>query len=138
MDPIVRREIIMKHYQEPINKGLIEDDRYILNHESHESCVDHIDIMVRIENDIIEDIRFDGEACAIVISSTSILIETLLKKTTEEARVILTNYKKMINEEEYDQEIIKDLIVYNDINKQPNRKLCALLSTNAMIKILKK
>jgi len=84
-------------------------------------------LMVRVENDIITDIRFDGEACAICTSATSILINTLLGKTLSEVKEIYDNYEKMINEEEYNEKILEDAIVYSDIAKQPNRKKCALL-----------
>ena len=43
-----------------------------------ETCIDNIDIQAKIENGVIEDIRFDGEACAICTSSTSIMTELLI------------------------------------------------------------
>lgn len=136
MDSIKRREIMMKHYQDPINRGLIEDERYRSSHANHESCIDHIDIMMLIENDTIQDIRFEAEACAIVISSTSIMIEALMNKTKDEALSILNEYKKMINKEECDEKMVRDLIVYSDIYKQPNRIFCASLSADLIIDIL--
>ena len=44
----------------------------------------------------------------------------------------------MIEEKEYDREILKDLVVYDDIYLQPNRKTCALLPVKAIGKILDK
>ena len=43
------------------------------------------DLMVKINDGIIEDIRFDGEACAICTSSTSIMSELVIGKTIDEA-----------------------------------------------------
>ena len=91
---------------------------------------------MKVENDIITDIRFDGEACAISTSATSIMIKTLIGKNTTEARKILKNYDNMIEEKEYDSDDLGELIVYNEIYKQPNRKTCALLPRNAIIKML--
>jgi len=127
MDNNIRRMIILDHYQNPHHKGLIENDKYIKVNMNNESCIDEINLMVKVEDDIIKDIRFDGEACAICTSATSILINTLIGKTVSEAKEIYENYEKMINEEEYNEDILEDAVVYSDIAKQPNRKKCALL-----------
>lgn len=127
MDQNVKREIILEHYQNPVNKGLIDDTGYILVNTNNESCIDEINLMVKIENNKIVDARFDGEACAICTSSTSIMIHTLIGKTVDEAIQIYKNFNQMINEQEYDSEILEEAAVYDDIYKQPNRKKCALL-----------
>ncbi len=135
-DPELRREIILDNYQNPTNRGLINDSHYIKENTNNESCIDNLDIEMKVENDIITDIRFDGEACAISTSATSIMIKTLLGKTTIEARKILKNYDNMILEKDYDEDVLGELIIYNEIYKQPNRKTCALLPRNAIVKML--
>ncbi len=136
MDNNLKRSIILQHYQSPINKGLIEDNTYIKINMDNESCVDQIDLMIKINNDIITDIKFDGEACAICTSSTSIMIETLLNKTIEQAKEIIKNFENLIDEKEYNEEILESAIVYDEIYKQPNRKKCALLSWWGIKKVL--
>lgn len=136
MDKEVKREIILDNYQNPMNKGLKEDDSYIFENTNNESCIDNIDMMMKVENNIIKDILFDGEACAICTSATSIIIKSLIGKTLEEAESIIVNYQNMINEQEYDKELLGELNVYDDIYMQPNRKKCALLPSNAVEKIL--
>ena len=136
MDSNLRREIIMDNYQDPMNRGLIEDDSYLKVNTNSESCIDNLDYMMKIDNDKIIDIRFDGEACAISTSATSIMIRSLIGKSIEEAKELLINYKNMINEKEYDEELLGELIVYDEIYKQPNRKNCALLPTVAIDKMI--
>lgn len=136
MDSNLRREIILDNYQEPMNRGLIEDDSYIKTRTSSESCIDDLSFMMKIEDGVVKDIRFDGEACAISTSATSIMIRSLIGKSIEDARKILTNYSNMINEKEYDEELLGELVVYDEICKQPNRKNCALLPENAIDKML--
>lgn len=128
MDDNLKRSIILENYQSPVNKGLFEDDTYIKKNMNNTSCIDEVNLMVKVEDNIIKDIRFDGEACAICTSSTSIMIQTLIDKTLDNALDIIDNFEKMIDEKEYDEAILEDAIVYNDIYKQPNRKKCALLS----------
>ena len=136
MNQDLKRTIILENYQNPTNRGLIDDDSYIKVNMNNESCIDEINLMVKVENNVIIDIRFDGEACAICTSATSILINTLLGKAVDEVKNIYENYEKMINEEEYNAEILEDAIVYSDIAKQPNRKKCALLPWWGIKKII--
>ncbi len=127
MQEEMKREIILDHYQNPRNRGLIEDSDYLKADTNNESCIDEIHLMVKITDDKIVDARFDGEACAICTSSTSIMVETLIGKTVEEAIQIYKNFNAMLNEEPYDKETLEQAFVYHDIYKQPNRKKCALL-----------
>lgn len=127
MDQNLKREIILEHYQNPVNKGLIDDDSYILVNTNNESCIDEINLMLKIENNKIVDARFDGEACAICTSSTSVMINTIIGKNLDEAIEIYKNFNQMLNEQEYNSEILEEANAYDDIYKQPNRKKCALL-----------
>ena len=136
MDKNIRREIILDNYQNPVNRGLTDDKDYIYQNTNSDSCIDNIDMQLKEEDGIIKDIVFDGEACAICTSATSILIKTLIGKTLEEAKTIINNYKNMINEKKYDEKLLGELIVYDEIYMQPNRKMCALLPSNAIEKIL--
>lgn len=136
MDSDLRREIILDNYKDPMNKGLVDDSSYFKVNTNSESCIDNLDFMVKIEDGIIKDIRFDGEACAISTSASSIVIRSLINKSVEDAKKILINYSNMINEKEFDKDLIGELIVYDDIAKQPSRKNCALLPSIAVSQIL--
>lgn len=137
MDENLKRTIILQHYQHPKNRGLINDPSYIKANTNNESCIDEIDLMVKVENGKVVDMRFDGEACAICTSSTSIMIDTLIGKNIDEVKEILKNYLNMIDEKPYNEKILEQAIVYNDIYAQPNRKKCALLPWWGIEKILK-
>ena len=132
----LRREIILQHYEHPKNRGLIADDTYIKVNTSNESCIDEIDLMVKVKNGKIIDARFDGEACAICTSSTSIMLDTLIGKSVKEAEEILQQFTDMINEKKYDENVLEEAVVYEDISKQPSRKKCALLPWWGMEKVI--
>ena len=127
MDQVLKREILLDNYNNPTGRGLIDDDSYIKVNTNNESCIDNLDISYKIEQGIITDIRFDGEACAISTSATSIMIKMLVGKTLEEAERIVENYHNMLEEKEYDKDLLGELVVYDEIYKQPNRKRCAFL-----------
>ncbi len=126
----------MDNYNEPFHKGLIDDDSYCKVNTNSESCIDNLDFIMKKKGDIIEDIRFDGEACAISTSVSSILIRKLIGKKVDDAIEILTNYKQMIDGKEYDEDLMGELNAYDEIYKQPNRKNCALLPDVAIEKLL--
>ena len=136
MESELKRTIILEHYQNPKNRGLQNKDEYLKVNTNSKSCIDQIDLEILIEDGIVKDIRFDGEACAICTSSTSIMISILIGKKISDALNIIDNYEKMINEEEYDEKILEEAIVYSDISKQPNRKNCALLTWQGTKEVL--
>lgn len=137
MDENLRREIIMEHYKDPMNKHHTEDPSYQMVNTNNASCIDNLNIYVKIENKIIKDICFEGEACAISTSSTSIMIKNLIGKSVSEAKEYIKNFKNMLNEEPYEEEILQEALAYNEIYKQGNRKHCAYLPYEGMEKILK-
>lgn len=136
MDSNMKRSIILDNYQNPFHKDISDVEGYIKINTNNESCIDNLDIYVKLENDKISDIKFDGEACVICISSTSIMIQNLIGKTIDEAKEIISNYLSMIDEKEYDSCLLGELNVYNDTYKQPSRKKCATLSTLGIEKII--
>ena len=136
MDEELRREIIMEHYMQPEHRHRTDDKDYEKVNTNNESCIDNLDIYVKIKDNIIEDICFDGEACAISTSSTSIMIQNLIGKTKEEAKEYIQNFDNMINERDYDEELLKEGNAYNQIYKQGNRKHCAFLPYEGILKIL--
>lgn len=136
MDENLRREIILEHYQNPRNKEIVDDNRYIKVNTNNESCIDNLDIYILIEDNIIKDIKFIGEACAISTSSTSIMITNLINLTVDDALNYINNFYNMVEEKEYNEEILKEGIVYNTIYKQNNRKNCALLPYKGIKKVL--
>jgi len=135
MDRDLKRIIILDNYQNP-NKRMISGDDYVKINTRNVSCIDNLDIYLKVNNNIDEDITFEGEACVISISSTNILINLIIGKTKKEAIYIIDNYLKMINEEEYDSEVLKELLVYDDTSKQPSRIKCATLSASGIKEFL--
>ena len=138
MDRDIKRSIILDNYQNPNKKIAIDSEEYIKINTRNVSCIDNLDIYLKVNNDIVEDASFEGEACVISISSTNILANLLVGKTKEEGINIIDNYLKMINEEEYDSGVLKELMVFDDTSKQPSRIKCATLSANGIKEFLEK
>ena len=60
MNQELKRSIILEHYQNPKNKGLVESEEYIKVNMNSDSCIDEVNLMAKIKDGKIEDIRFDG------------------------------------------------------------------------------
>lgn len=138
MDRELKRSIILDNYQNPNKKVISSEEEYIKINTRNVSCIDNLDIYLKIKDNIIVDITFEGEACVISIASTNILANLLIGKTKEEGINIIDNYLKMINEKEYDSEVLKELMVFDDTSKQPSRIKCATLSANGIKEFLEK
>jgi nitrogen fixation NifU-like protein len=80
------RENILDHYRHPRNKGRLEHATH--THEEHNPlCGDIIRIDLHVnEGDVIDEVRFEGEGCAISQASASMLTEMIAGKTLEEAK----------------------------------------------------
>ena len=136
MDKELSREIILENFQNPINKENIDDNRYNLVNSKNPNCIDNLDIKVLIEDNIIKDIKFMGEACAISTASTSIMIKNLIGKNINDAKNFINNFYHMCDEEEYDSNILNEALAFQDIYKQSNRKNCALLPYKGILKAI--
>ena len=128
----------MDHYQYPRNKRKIDDPSYQKIHMDSSSCIDDIYVYVLLENDTIKDIAFDGVACTIATSSTSIMTELVKGKKIDAARVIIQNYFDMIYEKPYDADILEEANVFKFTYKQANRIHCATIGWNGLTEILDK
>ena len=130
------REIIMDHYSNPRNYREEKDESYHTVFMDSTSCIDKIYVQAKIENDKLVDVCWHGVGCAIAKSSTSIMSELLLGKTIEEANEIITNYLAMIQEKDYDPDLLEEAIVFMNTSRQAARIKCATIGWNGMSQIL--
>ena len=138
MDSNLRRSIILDNYNNPNNRQRHDNDDYIKTNSRNISCIDNIDVYVKIEDNTIKDITYEGEACAISISSSSIISNLLKDKTLEQAKEIINNYYNMLEEKEYNKELLEEANVFDEIYKQPSRKMCATLIVRGIEEIINK
>ncbi|MBR2825686.1 MAG: SUF system NifU family Fe-S cluster assembly protein [Solobacterium sp.] len=135
-DPDILRELIMDHYKYPHHHSLTEENGYLQKHMASESCIDDITVQTKIEDGIIQDIRFDGVACTISTASTSMMTDLLIGKTIEEAKAIIDEYFMMIDGKEYDEEVLQEAVAMKNVYKQANRIKYATIGWNAIQALL--
>ena len=138
MDSNMKREIILDNYSHPFNKDITSVEGYEKVNSNNESCIDNIDLYIKIEDNTIRDIKFDGEACAISTASTSIMIKNLIGKNLSDAKKYINNFYAMLNEEPYEDTEFNEAIVFDETYKQGNRKTCVTLPYKGILKIIDK
>ena len=136
MDSELRREIILDNYTNPFHKET-KSDGYLYANANNISCIDNINIFVKLDGDKIVDAYFDGEACAISTASTSIMIKKIIGMTLSEAENFIHNFDNMVYEKEYEEESLGEALAFNEIYKQESRKTCATLPFRGLEKIIK-
>ena len=133
IDPHFLREIIMDHYSYPRNKSLVSNqENYKSKHMASDSCIDDITVQADIQNGVIEDVRFDGVACTISTASTDIMSDLVKGKSVEEAEKIMENYFSMIDQKDYDEDLLEEAVAFQNVGKQANRINCATIGWRAL------
>jgi nitrogen fixation NifU-like protein len=82
-------EKVMEHFTNPHNVGEIEDANAI-GRVGNPKCGDIMQIYMKIENDVIVDVKFKTFGCGAAIATSSMATELVKGKTIEEA-LKLTN-----------------------------------------------
>ena len=136
MDSSTKREVILEHYQNPVNRVTDDVEGYVKVNSNNESCIDNINLFIKFNDNKIEDIKFSGEACAISTASTSIMIQNLIGMDIDEALDYINNFTKMLNEEKYEAKDFKDAVVFDETYKQANRRTCVTLPYKGIIKAI--
>lgn len=136
MDNEIKREIMLDHYSNPNNKKAINDERYKSVHNASESCIDDITVYMLAENGVIVDCKFDGVACTISTSSTDIMCDLVIGKSFAEAKKIINEYYKMIDEKPFDEDTLEEANCFDTLYKQANRIKCGTIGIHAIEELI--
>ena len=82
-------EKVMEHFRNPRNVGVIEDANGI-GEVGNAKCGDIMKMYLKIEDDIIQDVKFETFGCGSAIASSSMATELIKGKPVSEA-MKLTN-----------------------------------------------
>ena len=136
----VYNDLIMEHSMNSYNKKKL--DKCDFCEKGHNpNCGDEIEIELKLDGDIIEDMAFTGHGCAISQASTSIMIDTLKGKNIKEAKDIIETFIEMIKRETKNEDELKkleDAIAFKNVSNMPARVKCALLAWHTMEDIISK
>jgi nitrogen fixation NifU-like protein len=130
-DDDLYREIILDHYRNPRNKGLIEDADVTLD-ASNPLCGDELHLTVRTAGGGVEAIGFTGQGCSISQASASMMCEAAPGRSTEELAELGRRFRAMLLADG-DAEGLGDLEALQGVRRYPVRIKCAILPWNALL-----
>jgi nitrogen fixation NifU-like protein len=127
-------EQIKEHDKKPRNFGKLESAN---RHAEGRNpvCGDHFNVYLLYEDDVIKDIRFEGEGCAISKASASMMTKSVKGKTRQDVEVIFNEFHQMVLgelDEESTPNQLGHLKVFAGVRKFPVRVKCASLSWHTM------
>tara|TARA_X000000368_G_scaffold34603_1_gene25319 strand:- start:7191 stop:7655 length:465 start_codon:yes stop_codon:yes gene_type:complete len=141
------KEVILDHYRSPRNQGELPTPPAIMEEGFNPLCGDDVKVYVLVEDKIIKEIRIGGQGCSISQASASMMTESVLGKTLDEAKEVFESFKKMMSVHENDlnstesssdetPSFLGDLEALKGVVKYPVRIKCATLGWNTFDQII--
>ena len=122
------REVIVDHYNRPRNFGRPEKCD-IMVEGKNPVCGDEIAIYLTVRDDVVSECHFDGKGCSISIASASVMTESLVGKSLDEVKLVLSDFNQLLRGEVCQRcEQYSDAIAFQGVTKFPVRVKCALLA----------
>ena len=129
------QQVILEHNKNPKNFKKLENPTH--SAEGYNPlCGDHLTVYLHVDNNnIIEDITFDGDGCAISKASSSMMTASLKGKSIEEAKILFQQFHKLVTgdlDPEKDEHTLGKLAIFSGIWHFPARVKCASLAWHTM------
>ena len=135
------QEVILEHNKKPRNFRKID-------HPTHAAegynplCGDHLHVYLTVgKNNVIEDVAFMGDGCAISKASASMMTASLKGKSVSEAKTLFEQFHRLIKGElnpDKDPHTLGKLAIFSGVWHFPARVKCASLSWHTMKGALEK
>lgn len=129
------QQVILEHNKKPRNFRK-------LDHPSHEAegynplCGDQLIVYLQIgRNNVIEDVSFEGEGCAISKASSSMMTQALKGKTVDEAETLFEQFHDLVTgklDPDKQDHVLGKLAIFAGIWHFPARVKCASLAWHTM------
>ncbi len=122
------QEVIIDHNRSPRNFGKLESPDRTLE-GFNPLCGDRLTLYLKLVDNQIDDISFDGSGCAISVASASLMTDAMKGKTTEEAEDIFNNFHDLVTSDgsNVDTEKLGKLAALAGVREYPTRVKCATL-----------
>ena len=128
--------VVADHSKSPHHHGVLPDvEQLQLNNPT---CGDVINLSVKFDGDVIEDIAFAGDGCTISTASSSMMTDAVIGKTKAEALELAEIFSLMIQEDHKDEDKLGEAKLLAGVSKFPQRIKCATLSWNALKKAIER
>ena len=127
------QEILLEHNRRPRNFRTLDD----ATHQAdgfNPLCGDQISLQLKVGDDKVHDVGFQGHGCAISRASASLLTQAVKGATPEEVMTMFEEFHRMLTEPdaELDIDLLGDLEMLAGVIAYPTRIKCAILPWHAL------
>jgi nitrogen fixation NifU-like protein len=130
------RDVILDHNRRPRNFGTLEQAN-ALAEGFNPLCGDRLTVRLNLADDRIENIRFEGQGCAISTASASLMTEAVKGKTRGEALALFDRVHRLLTDDAADAEDLGKLAALSGVREYPARVKCASLCWHTLASALK-
>ena len=127
------QQIILEHNKSPRNFRRLENaDREVEGYNP--LCGDHYTIFLKLDDDRVSDVTFQGSGCAISKASASVMSQMLKGKSVAEAEETFQTFRSMVTGENKSPDVEKlgKLAAFAGVAEHPSRVKCAILAWHAL------
>ena len=132
-------EVILDHNRNPRNYPKKPDGANHSAHGFNPFCGDEFEVHLRVEDDVILDVGFDGAGCAISTASASLMTEAIKGMNVHQALALFQKVRALLTEEKQAGDpaaFLGKLTVLTGVKEYPMRVKCATLSWHIMVAAL--
>jgi len=128
------QSVILDHNKKPRNFGVLPNaNRVAAGHNP--LCGDKIRLYLDVEDDVVNDIRFEGSGCAISTASASLMTQAVKGRPLEEALRLFDRFHELVTAtsgKQVDSEGLGKLAVLAGVRGFPMRVKCATLAWHTL------
>jgi len=125
-------EVILDHNRSPRNWGEVEDATARVQ-GTNPLCGDRLTLTLRLEDDVISDVRFTSEGCAISKASASMMTQAVKGKTRSEAEGLFTGFHDLVTGKvATPDKSLGSLRAFAGVARFPTRVKCATMAWHAL------
>ena len=126
------REVILDHNRNPRNFGSMDDADRVVD-GVNPLCGDKLKLYLKLDDGVIEDIRFQGTGCAISVASSSLMTERVKGTSVDEALQLQSQIHALLTgEANTTEESLGKLAALGGVREFPSRVKCASLGWHAL------
>lgn len=125
------QEMIVDHGKHPRNFGALSAANH--THAGHNPlCGDKLVVYVLESNGVVEDVKFQGEGCAISMASASLMTESVKGKSLAEINILFDLFHHLVTEGKSTSDDLGKLEVFGGVAEFPVRVKCASLAWHTL------
>jgi nitrogen fixation NifU-like protein len=132
------QEVILDHGKHPRNFGSLDDAT--AHADGHNPlCGDTLTVYVRLEDDRLVEVRFQGSGCAICMSSASLMTQAVQGRSVGDSRELFRHFHDLVTGQSGggDEAELGKLVVFSGVREFPVRVKCATLPWHTLEAALK-